>query len=102
MPSHPPCLPRKSADRGTSAIIPVYGGYSSVAERRSVAADVVGSKPTSRPKHLSSCHIAVQPCPASPNFRLPQRRSAFTLALPAGLIPPGNRSSILLARQPSA
>jgi hypothetical protein len=26
-----------------------YGGYSSVAERRSVAADVVGSKPTSRP-----------------------------------------------------
>jgi uncharacterized protein YecE (DUF72 family) len=26
------------------------GGYSSVAERRSVAADVVGSKPTSRPK----------------------------------------------------
>ena len=36
--------------RGTSAIIPVYGGYSSVAERRSVAADVVGSKPTSRPK----------------------------------------------------
>ena len=30
---------------------PYCGGYSSVAERRSVAADVVGSKPTSRPKH---------------------------------------------------
>jgi hypothetical protein len=30
-----------------------YGGYSSVAERRSVAADVVGSKPTSRPNLLS-------------------------------------------------
>jgi uncharacterized protein YecE (DUF72 family) len=30
------------------------GGYSSVAERRSVAADVVGSKPTSRPKHFKS------------------------------------------------
>jgi uncharacterized protein YecE (DUF72 family) len=29
------------------------GGYSSVAERRSVAADVVGSKPTSRPKLFS-------------------------------------------------
>src|ERR1700734_1541991 len=41
-----------------SAIIPVYGGYSSVAERRSVAADVVGSKPTSRPKHPQSLHIA--------------------------------------------
>jgi uncharacterized protein YecE (DUF72 family) len=43
---------------GCSAIIPVYGGYSSVAERRSVAADVVGSKPTSRPKtspDLSDC-----------------------------------------------
>ncbi len=26
-----------------------YGGYSSVAERRSVAADVVGSTPTGRP-----------------------------------------------------
>ena len=38
------------ASAGLSAIIPVYGGYSSVAERRSVAADVVGSKPTSRPK----------------------------------------------------
>jgi hypothetical protein len=30
-----------------------YGGYSSVAERRSVAADVVGSKPTSRPNLFS-------------------------------------------------
>ena len=29
-----------------------YGGYSSVAERRSVAADVVGSTPTSRPNPL--------------------------------------------------
>ena len=29
-----------------------YGGYSSVAERRSVAADVVGSNPTSRPNLL--------------------------------------------------
>src|ERR1700722_1907534 len=29
------------------------GGYSSVAERRSVAADVVGSKPTSRPKFFN-------------------------------------------------
>ena len=34
--------------------MPVYGGYSSVAERRSVAADVVGSKPTSRPKNLQT------------------------------------------------
>ena len=70
-----------------------------MAERRSVAADVVGSKPTSRPKHLSSCHIAVQPCPASPKFRLPHRRSAFTLELPAGLIRRGSRSSILRARR---
>jgi uncharacterized protein YecE (DUF72 family) len=31
---------------------PRYGGYSSVAERRSVAADVVGSNPTSRPKSI--------------------------------------------------
>ncbi len=31
---------------------PTDGGYSSVAERRSVAADVVGSKPTSRPNLL--------------------------------------------------
>ena len=37
-----------------------YGGYSSVAERRSVAADVVGSKPTSRPNHPS----LVSPAPA--------------------------------------
>ena len=36
-----------------SAILNQYGGYSSVAERRSVAADVVGSKPTSRPNFLS-------------------------------------------------
>ena len=42
------------AGRGASAIIRVYGGYSSVAERRSVAADVVGSKPTSRPKLYQS------------------------------------------------
>ena len=49
---------RKLPGSGASAIIPVYGGYSSVAERRSVAADVVGSKPTSRPKTsqiLSHC-----------------------------------------------
>ena len=29
-----------------------YGGYSSVAERLTVAQDVVGSIPTSRPKYL--------------------------------------------------
>src|SRR5271156_2590517 len=43
---------RGIAPQAASAIIAVYGGYSSVAERRSVAADVVGSKPTSRPKFL--------------------------------------------------
>jgi uncharacterized protein YecE (DUF72 family) len=49
-----PTVSRGIARQGASAIIPVYGGYSSVAERRSVAADVVGSKPTSRPKLLQS------------------------------------------------
>ena len=34
-----------------------------MAERRSVAADVVGSKPTSRPKHPQSLHIAAQNLP---------------------------------------
>jgi uncharacterized protein YecE (DUF72 family) len=34
-----------------------------VAERRSVAADVVGSKPTSRPKTPSSCHTAASTLP---------------------------------------
>ena len=33
-----------------ATILVVHGGYSSVAERRSVAPDVVGSTPTSRPK----------------------------------------------------
>ena len=37
-----------------NAIIEPYGGYSSVAERRSVAADVVGSTPTSRPNPPNS------------------------------------------------
>jgi hypothetical protein len=37
-----------------NAIIEPYGGYSSVAERRSVAADVVGSTPTSRPNPPTS------------------------------------------------
>src|SRR5665213_1750045 len=32
----------------------LYGGYSSVAERRSVAPDVVGSTPTSRPNHTAA------------------------------------------------
>ena len=37
-----------------------HGGYSSVAERRSVDPDVVGSTPTSRPKkNLSREHRAV-------------------------------------------
>src|SRR5271170_7443509 len=57
----PPLSPWYIVWRGASAIIPVYGGYSSVAERRSVAADVVGSKPTSRPKILSStCTVRSQ------------------------------------------
>ena len=38
------------------AIMGEDGGYSSGAERLSVAQDVVGSIPTSRPKtHLNSC-----------------------------------------------
>jgi uncharacterized protein YecE (DUF72 family) len=44
-----------------------YGGYSSVAERRSVAADVVGSKPTSRPNFLSH-RDTKSPLPRAPKF----------------------------------
>ena len=46
------------------------GGYSSVAERRSVAADVVGSKPTSRP-NLPLLNLSVA--------RTPQPRAALKL-----------------------
>src|ERR1700722_9686601 len=64
-----PFPPRPEIARlAASAIIPVYGGYSSVAERRSVAADVVGSKPTSRPKLLKSsdCGSTLPRVPKSP------------------------------------
>jgi hypothetical protein len=45
-----------NADLGISfdaTISRVYGGYSSEAERLTVAQDVVGSIPTSRPKKLA-------------------------------------------------
>ena len=42
------------ADSDFNAIILLYGGYSSGAERLSVAQDVVGSIPTSRPKYKYS------------------------------------------------
>src|ERR1700733_9491348 len=45
-----------------------YGGYSSVAERRSVAADVVGSKPTSRPKLLKFFRLRINLAPRTPSF----------------------------------
>jgi hypothetical protein len=35
-----------------------HGGYSSVAERRSVDPDVVGSTPTSRPKYMKETRVA--------------------------------------------
>src|ERR1700733_10279612 len=76
-----PAASREIARRDAGAIIQVYGGYSSVAERRSVAADVVGSKPTSRPK-LLQCFgrlIAQSVCPPyfltgspSPNVASPR------------------------------
>jgi uncharacterized protein YecE (DUF72 family) len=66
--------------RAPSAIIPVYGGYSSVAERRSVAADVVGSKPTSRPKLLqsssSTCGTTLPRAPQAPDASVAVPRSS--------------------------
>ena len=41
---------RSRSDRESGCYnLSLYGGYSSVAERRTVAPDVVGSTPTSRP-----------------------------------------------------
>ena len=94
----PPSMPCRGCPRGAGAIIPVYGGYSSVAERRSVAADVVGSKPTSRPKNFSSCYMtAVLPCPAPPKSHHPYRLIISLPELRAGLIPRGSRSFTLRA-----
>src|SRR6185437_13843180 len=45
----------KNSGAVNATILFVHGGYSSVAERRSVAPDVVGSTPTSRPKTTPSC-----------------------------------------------
>ena len=91
-----------------------YGGYSSVAERRSVAADVVGSKPTSRPKlpppHPSSTAPSALPrrtpsaerdlpCPIASQLQPPARpllspprppHPASSPAPPAGPTPPGS------------
>ncbi len=60
-----------------------YGGYSSVAERRSVAADVVGSKPTSRPKILPDPTNPPSGQPTVP--RVPKAlTSASTVDTPSG------------------
>ena len=52
-----------------------YGGYSSVAERRSVAADVVGSNPTSRPNLPFPVHRNQRAVQAARNERLPLPRA---------------------------
>ena len=83
----------------------LYGGYSSAAERLTVAQDVVGSIPTSRPKaHLlcfqqnsvfrshSSCNVAqsgsgVKPLSPAPSRRLRVGRQRNIPAQVAGLYP---------------
>ncbi len=64
-----------------------YGGYSSVAERRSVAADVVGSTPTGRPN--------------SPDHLLPLREDPLA-HVPVGKRSVRSKSSIPSARRRSA
>jgi uncharacterized protein YecE (DUF72 family) len=55
-----------------------------VAERRSVAADVVGSKPTSRPKLLSSCYTVRSNLPRMPKASPPITTTESPARLYAG------------------
>ncbi len=69
-----------------ATILVVHGGYSSVAERRSVAPDVVGSTPTSRPKGTPTPFNSARFMPPSQRLAGTRRSSRMRTANDAQLL----------------